>query len=243
MASGQESPRCCACRRCSTRASEDRTSKTPSLPMTTNWSSFSKMTSLSSGSEITFCSVGDLLALALYAKSPRARLRLRPASMRQHGPKRSTRPPAPSIRRRSSGLFGFWSTERSMAWPWRLSTARLSPALAHMRRVLPASRRSNVTTAVLPTRSYGCGTADAASRISSSSLWKDLLRASPGSLTSVRKVARIRGSSCTASSETSCPPWPSKTPKRAACSCPGRFNTPQVLSSMCGLIPCCPEQK
>mmetsp|Transcript_128540 Transcript_128540/g.363784 ORF Transcript_128540/g.363784 Transcript_128540/m.363784 type:complete len:241 (+) Transcript_128540:242-964(+) len=210
--------------------------------MTTNWSSLSTMTSLNSGSDMTFCWCTDLLVFCLYAKSPSARLRFSPASMRQHGPKSSTRPPAASILLRSSGACGFWSTDRSTACPWRHRTARLSPQFAQSsRRRRGPSRSTSVTTAVLPTRSNWWGRPVLSS--SSSTCLKDFLSASFGSLRSLRAPARILGRSCTASSATSWPPWPSKTPKSAACSWPGSSSTAQVRSSMWGRMPCSPEQK
>jgi len=76
---------------------------------------------------VTICSCGGLRSFRLNIKSPRARDSARlPFTLLY-----STKPPAASIRLRSSFNVGLWSRLRGTALPLIHATALLSPALAY----------------------------------------------------------------------------------------------------------------
>mmetsp|Transcript_17291 Transcript_17291/g.49477 ORF Transcript_17291/g.49477 Transcript_17291/m.49477 type:complete len:222 (+) Transcript_17291:701-1366(+) len=136
-------------------------------------------------------------------------------------------PPAASIRARSRGLFGLWSKLSGTALPLRLSTARLSPALATM----TCRSVTQATQAVQPMLSGSArpfpkdcnsGTLFAVSWSNSSILWKVLMRAAAMSFSLCPSFPTSTGKEhnslvkCLSTNFATCsPPWPSKTANNA----------------------------
>mmetsp|Transcript_8909 Transcript_8909/g.27031 ORF Transcript_8909/g.27031 Transcript_8909/m.27031 type:complete len:408 (+) Transcript_8909:155-1378(+) len=208
--------------------------QTPSLQMTRKESSRrSTARRKTSGTALT------TPAGCLYSRSPKPRDTERPArprplllgsTMRQMPLALTTEAPSASMRRRSEGTLGVWSSESRTARPSRVpNTTRLSPALATARRRRPSSSGPKRTAlqAVLPAVAQAC----AAPPSSLLRYWKKLCsvmrnaankaeRMASSLLTSRlfwcrRQSKRVRSRFVATKSLQDAPECPSKTPKSA----------------------------